>query len=324
VRIEWLAAAEGDPVRRGELSFDDPVLAGWRWPLAEIRGDRPGPRFCVIAGMHVNEVSSIEAAMRLSRSFAPATLRGSVSIIPVLNLPALYEHTEYACPLDGRNINFTFPGRPGGSFSEALCHSLLQDWAAGADLFIDMHGGDLRENVAKFIMYQRTGEAARDAARRDLARSFDADLVVGLEPELMDKPGRSCTALAALGRAGLLSEGGANGIVDEASVQFHLSGALNAARLLGMIDGPVVPAARRRLDCERYLWIPTPADGFLKLAVEAAQPVAEGQLLGEVHDLFGRPQAELRAPVDGVVLWRMTHPVLRQGEFALGLAVPKA
>jgi predicted deacylase len=323
VRIDWLAAAAGDPVRRGELTFEDDVLAGWRWPVAEIRGDRPGPRLCVIAGMHVNEVSSIEAAMRLTRSFAPSTLRGTVSVIPVLNLPALYEHTEYACPLDGKNINFSFPGRPGGSFSEALAHALLRQWASAADLFIDMHGGDLRENVAKFVMYQRTGDPARDAAGRDLARGFDADLVVGLEPDLTAKPGRSCTALAALGRTGLLSEGGANGIVDEASVQYHLNGALNAARLLGMIDGPPAPAGRRQLDCERYLWIPTPADGFLRLTVEAAQPVAEGQLLGEVHDLFGRPQAELRAPAAGVVLWRMTHPVLRKGEFALGLAVPK-
>jgi predicted deacylase len=273
--------------------------------------------------MHVNEVSSIEAALRLPDCFATG-LSGVVSIIPVLNLPGLYEHTEYNCPIDGKNINFTFPGRADGTFSEVLCHALLTEWAADAAALIDLHGGDLRENVAKFIMYQRTGDPAQDSRRAGLARAFDADLVVGLEPDLMAAPGRSCTALASLGRDGLLAEAGANGVIDEESVQFHVGGVLGVARGLGMIDGPAPVPKRRQVDCDRYLWIAMPADGFIHFEVEPAASVTAGQRLGRVHDLVGQPCGELRAPADGFVLWRMTHPVLRRGEYALGLALPAA
>src|SRR5437588_9146940 len=103
---------------RGELSFDAPALHGYRFPCVDIIGQQPGPRLCITAGVHVNEVSSIEAAIRLQCFFKPAMLRGSVSIIPVVNQPALPVYTQYTCPVDGKNINFSFPGRPDGSFTE--------------------------------------------------------------------------------------------------------------------------------------------------------------------------------------------------------------
>src|SRR4029077_19405221 len=109
-------------------------------------------------------------------------------------------------------------------------------------------------------------------------------------------------------------------VVDEVSVQYHVDGVLNVARALGMVDGAATAPRRRQAHCDRYLWVPMPEDGFIDFEVEPAAAVAAGQRLGWVRDLLGRPRAELLAPADGFVLWRMTHPVLRRGEFALGLA----
>ena len=104
-------------IQRGRLTFANPQLDGWQWPMVEIRGDRPGPRLCVMAGMHVNEVSSIEAAVQLQRRIRPESLRGSIAILPILNLPAVPVRSQYVCPIDGKNINFSFPGHKEGSFS---------------------------------------------------------------------------------------------------------------------------------------------------------------------------------------------------------------
>jgi uncharacterized protein len=145
------AAASPEPgLRRFELAFPYAALQGWRWQGIDIIGQRPGPRLAIIAGVHVNEVSSIEAAIRLQRLLKPDELRGRVSILPVVNLPALSKRSQQVCPIDGKNINFSFPGRPDGSFSEALAWALLEDWAADADCLADLHGGDLCENVAHF------------------------------------------------------------------------------------------------------------------------------------------------------------------------------
>jgi uncharacterized protein len=311
----------GPGVFRGKISFDDPVLHGWRWPCFEVTGTRPGPHLCVMAGVHVNEVSSIEAAIRLQACFAPETLRGSVSILPIVNLPALYQYTQYDCPIDGRNINFTFPGQPGGTFSEALCHALLFDWAREATVHMDLHGGDLRERVSHFVMYQRSRAAADDQRREALAHAFDADLIVGFKPSLMSSPGRAITALAAVGRDAVMSEAGSNGVVDENAVHFHVGGVLNVARSLGMIDGPPSAAARRQVVCGEYLWVECPAEGLVRLFVEVGQPVAAGQLLGVVRNPFGAEVGRIQAPADGHVLWCVTHPVLRARDFVLGLGL---
>src|SRR5215469_10813999 len=105
-------------IRRGTLTFVNPRLRDWQWPMVEIRGQRPGPHLCVMAGMHVNEVSSIEAAVQLQRRIAPAYLRGSIAILPILNLPAVPLRSQYVCPIDGKNINFSFPVFNDGTSTE--------------------------------------------------------------------------------------------------------------------------------------------------------------------------------------------------------------
>ncbi|MDX8479867.1 succinylglutamate desuccinylase/aspartoacylase family protein [Mesorhizobium sp. VK24D] len=302
------------------MRFSHPKLADFAWPHCEIRGARPGPRLCISAGVHVNEVSAIEAAVRLQKLFRPQALAGSVSIIPLLNQPARFHYSEYVCPLDGKNINFTFPGRPDGTFSDLLCQAVMNEWTAGADCYVDLHGGDLRENVCRYSIYQRTGDEAFDAHARALARCFDAQVILGLPPASMLHPGRPPTGFARDGRYAVMSEAGSHGLVEESCVEFHVNGVLNIARYLGMIDEPSEPFRNTRNACNDNIWVEAPADGEFFANIEPGDRVARNQLLGGVRDLFGEPVAELRSPADGIVLWRMTHPTLRKGMWALAIA----
>lgn len=304
------------------VTFSNPLLKDYAWPVCEITGAMPGPRLCVTAGVHVNEVSSIEAAIRLQSRIPEESLRGSVSIMPIVNLPALYEYTEYNCPVDGKNINFTFPGRPDGTFSEVLCHALLFEWAKGADCYIDLHGGDLREEVSKFVMYQRVGDAALDLKRRQLAQCFDADIVVGFDPEFLALPGRPPTACARFGMTSIMSEAGANGLVDEDSVMYHVNGVLNIARLLGMRGDELQAPTRPQHLSYDYQWVTFPADGLFYSDLRPGQHVKRGQKIGEVKGFFGEHLGVIEAPVTGYVLWRMTQPILKRDNPVLAVAVP--
>lgn len=316
-------AAEGLPsVRRMRVQFENPVLRTYEWDMCEIRGAQPGPRLCVSAGVHVNEVSSIEAAVRLQAAFAAEQLTGTVSILPLVNVPARFAYSEYVCPLDGKNINFTFPGRPDGSFSEVLCDTLMREWVRDATCAIDLHGGDLRENVSKFIMYQRGTEPGLEARAHDLARCFDAEIVVGLHPRLMEEPGRLPTALAARGQLSVMSEAGANGLMDEESIAFHVDGVMNVARRLGMISSPAPACRRARVECDDYLWVPAPESGEFHAVADPGAAVAAGQQLGEIRNLFGDRLADVVAPAAGFLLWRMTQPTIRRGAPLLAVATP--
>ncbi len=269
----------------------------------------------------MNEVSAIEAAIRLQRLFDPEAIRGCVSIIPLINQPAAYRYSEYVCPTDGKNINFTFPGKGDGTFSEALCHAIMSEWCADADCYIDLHGGDLRENVSKFTIFQRTHNEELDAFSRRLAMCFDAEIIVGLPPSHMERPGRPPTAFARQNRLALMSEAGANGLLDESSIVFHVDGVLNVARNLGILDSPISDFRNARVLCSDYLWVECPADGEFHAEAEPGGRVQKGQQLGTIRNIFGEPLATVNAPATGLMLWRMTHPSILKGSPVLAVAV---
>ena len=303
-----------------ELTFSPAVLAGWRFPAARLTGAAPGPHLAVIAGVHVNETSSIEAAVRLQRAIPPAALRGRISVIPILNQPAIASRAQYVCPIDDRNINFSFPGRPAGSFSEALAWAVLHEFADDADVLVDLHGGDLCEQVSRFTIAQQIGDVAFDAENLALARCFDAEIVVRLGPEHLGAPGRSTTGRAGQRRHAAFAEAGRIGLIEEENVRFHLKGVLRIALHLGMVD-TAPPLTRTPVVADRYVWVDAPVDGIYRYRVEPGQRVTAGATLATAEDAFGRTVATVTAPESGWILWRITHALATRGGPLLGLAV---
>ena len=308
----------------GHITFDNPTLAGYKWPLCEIRGVKDGPKLCIVAGVHVNEVSSIEAAIRLQKMFDPEKMKGTVSIIPMVNVPAQYEYTEYGCPVDGKNILYTFPGKKDGTFSEALSYALVNEWSVGSDCFLDLHGGDLRENVSKFVFYQLDNGSEMELQARKLALCFDADVIYGMSEEYMQQPYMTPSGFGSKGRIAMTVESGANGLLLEDCIEYHITGVMNVARTLGIIDSPMTDFKRERVMCAgEYLRPACPEDGMIYSYVEPAEKVMKGQVLGIVRNLFGETVGEIIAPESGVILWRMTHPANIKGSWIFGLVIPE-
>lgn len=308
-------------VYRSEVTFPYPALEGWSWPVVEIVGAAPGPRLAVISGVHVNETSSIEAGLRLQREFDPAKLRGSVVLMPIVNLPAVPFRSQYVCPLDDKNINFSFPGRADGTFSEAIAYALLNDWAADADCLVDMHGGDLCEHVSHFTIAQEIGDPAFDAENFALADCFDAEIIVRLDPSHLSAPSRSTTGRAMRRQHAAFSEAGRIGLIERDNVRFHFEGVLRIAKHLGMID--VAPSKRRAaVVCDRYLWIPAKLDAFYRYRVRPGDKVGKGMVLAEAENTYGEPVGLIHAPAEGYVLWTITHALAQKDGFIVGLGVP--
>jgi predicted deacylase len=202
-----------------------------------------------------------------------------------------------------------------------LIHQVLHEWARDAAVFIDLHGGDLREDVAKFVMCQLTGDAAFDARTTALAHQFDADSIVEFAADQTNNRGRATNELPWLGRHAVMAEGGANGVLDAECTEFHFQGVANIARYLGM-TAEVTPAAKQRRNrvVHNFFKVEAPISGWLNLEVEAGQQVAAGQRLGVLSDIFGEQQGELVAPHAGLILMIVNHPIINQGEWLMSLA----
>ena len=218
---------------------DAPLLAGWSWPYTTIIGREDGPQATIIAGIHGCEYVSIHAAMRLAAEIDPAEIRGRVLIVPVVNLPAFQERTPFVCPIDGKNPNRFFPGRPDGTFSEVLADFIFTTCIAPSDAFFDLHGGDMVEELEPFAIFSAD---AAPGGRRALAR-----IRRGVRPALHRRSARArpgstggmtFAAAAAVGMPGLIAEAGGIGQLTAPDVDLLVNGARRALRVAGNLTGP--------------------------------------------------------------------------------------
>src|ERR1700689_4950706 len=136
-------------------------------PYVNVVGEAgEGPHLTVIAGVHGTEYTSIAAARELLAELRPEQLSGTVTAPPLINLPAFWARTPFVVPLDGKNLNRSFPGDADGSAAERIAAAVTERLIKGSDSVIDLHAGDPPEALEPFVFYDASPVERR---ARDLA-----------------------------------------------------------------------------------------------------------------------------------------------------------
>jgi uncharacterized protein len=295
----------------------DEGLAKYQWPYIAIAGLMAGPTVLITAGIHAAEYTGIEAAIRLGRMIAPEAVRGTIVIIPLLNRPGFYERSIYVNPEDNDNLNRLFPGKADGTWGERFAHHLLTEIITKCDNAIDLHAGDLIEDLVPFVIYRETQNAALDASIQAMANAYGARWAVKTAPT-GERPGTLMAVAALNGVAAMLAESGGRGQLIEEDVARHVTGVTNILRTIGAISG-----RPERVDpptvVKSFEWVRSPVEGIFHCHVRVDQVVKARELVGEMTDLVGDPIAALTAPVSGVVLFTVTSPAIKKGGLLLAI-----
>jgi predicted deacylase len=91
-----------------------------------------------------------------------------------------------------------------------------------------------------------------------------------------------------------------------------------------MISGPVKLAPQKEPKFVT-MWVPSaPSDGLWYPAKEISDPVSEGDILGEIRDVFGSVLMTVRSEKEGSILYRLTSLSVNKGEALLGVGTPLA
>ena len=139
-------------------------------PVAVIHGARPGPVVAFVAGSHGTEYSSIVALQRLIPRIDAKALAGTVIVVPIINIASFQQMTPHVNPIDRKSMNGNYPGDPNGTQSQRALALVTSQVVVPADVVVDLHGGDLDENLRPYSYWFRGGRPAQDSAGLRLAR----------------------------------------------------------------------------------------------------------------------------------------------------------
>jgi predicted deacylase len=289
--------------------------AGTRIPVTTIDGS-PGPTLALIAGNHGYEYPPILALQKLRGELASeAALRGTVIMVHVANMPSFLGRTVYFSPVDGKNLNRCYPGRPDGTVSERIAHAITTEVIDRADCVLDLHCGDGNESLRPYVYQTVTGDAGLNKSIERIVLAFGIDYVV-MDRGRPTDPARSvyCSNTAITrGKPAMTVESGYSGCTDARCVDQIAHGVRGVMRELGMLhDGP--PPLETAVYLDPVEVLSSPATGILYPHVERGESVGEGQLLARITDFFGAEIAEVRAPFAGEVLYIVATPPITEGQ----------
>lgn len=286
-------------------------------PYFALTGRADGPLTTILAGVHGCEYVSIRAATRLAREIDPGSLTGRLLVVPIMNLPSFWERVPFVCPRDGKNPNRVFPGTPDGTYSEQLAHFVFSTCIRPAQALLDLHGGDMVEELLPFAIYAADAAPDVTARSRDLAAAFGLPYTIAKREEPGALGGMTYAAAARAGVPGIIAEAGGIGQLTRDDVELLMAGARRALHVQGHFKGAIESPGTTEL--ESFDWVYSKVAGFWTAAVRAGDEVTAGQLLGQVLDLYGEPREAIHATRNGVVIFRTTSAAVREQGLLLGI-----
>lgn len=280
-------------------------------PVAVVNGAAPGPVLSVTAGIHGGEYVSILAVRRFVAELDPATMSGTV-LASLLSSPVAFERRqEFVNPLDGSNLNRSFPGSPDGTPTQRLADWLWTSVISRGNAYVDCHCGDLPEVLQAFAGVDLTGTEPLDTTALDLASCFSVERIIA-------EPATSGTTTSAAARAGIpavLIEVGGRGLWATDEVDRQLTGLRAVAERLGILAGDSTVVRRRLPVFEVAADVKADVGGLWFPAVSPGDRVAAGATLGVVEDIFGAALSTVTSPVDGVYVYGLASLAVRPGDY---------
>ena len=283
-------------------------------PLAIVSGD-DGPTVLLIAGTFGDELESQVALARVARQLDPATIRGRVIMLPTANAPAARAGTRNS-PLDGRNLNRSFPGDVLGTPTSVIADYIERRLMPVSDLVIDT-GSDGRS-----FRYVPSATLIYHADPDTRARRLAIALAFGAPTTLMFYVFEDRTTSGAAHRAGTVRIATEIGGPDP--IGMTIAGILRVLRWAGMIDAAEAPRPRPTVKTVRQEsdFVYALHHGVFEPACPLGTEVAAGDLAGHIYDV-GRPfstPVEIRFASAGTVVCTRGAGLAAPGDCLMHLA----
>jgi len=278
-------------------------------PVVTIRGASPGKTVAILSGAHGTEYASIVAAQGVIARIEPARLTGTVIVVPLINRASFERMRVHTNPVDEKSMNGNYPGKATGTQTERVLYAIAREVIARADVVVDLHNGDIDENLRPYSYWSRTGNVTMDSVGLALCRAMGLDHVIVRNLDLANPATtRSASGYSlSLGKVALVAEAGRWARTDPTDVRALEDGLLGVLGQLGMLPR-ARPAAQHITWLGEDARIRTDSNVVWTASVDRGVRVKTGQVIGYTSDYWGRKIADVKAPRDGMVTFIRSVP----------------
>lgn len=273
-----------------------------RIPIHVRRAVEDGPAVFVTAALHGDEINGTGAVRHLIQDPEFQLLRGSVILVPVLNLLAFDRHSRYLP--DRRDLNRSFPGASNGSLASRMARTIFTEIVSRCDYGIDLHTAAVRRTNYPNVRADLTNPDVRR-----IAQAFGCEVILNSKGPKGTFRREACQ----VGCPTIIMEGGEVWKVEPGIVESAVRGIKNVLRSLGMLSGET-ESPDYQVIIEKSKWVRAERGGFLQFHVKPGDIVAKGQPLATNTTLLGREHSTVYSPFNAVVVGMTTLPAVSPGE----------
>src|SRR5215471_8507909 len=275
------ATASRGAMATGVIKVPAGLDAGYDIPVAVIHGAKPGPVLAVVSGAHGTEYASIVAVEMLmagppAPAVDPAALSGTLILVPLVNVNSFEKITPHVNPTDNKSMNRFYPGSASGTQTDRASYAITKEVVDKSDHLIDLHGGDLDENLRPYSYWTVTGNKQQDDFSKAMVLAFGLDHIIVARDRPKDPNASRFLENTATtrGKASFTAEAGRSGPVSATDVAVLVRGVQNVMAQLKMTKQLVKPVATP-IWVEPLVTVTAEQDGVFRPAVDRDAHVAK-------------------------------------------------
>lgn len=278
-------------------------------PVRIIRGKKDGPIVFVSAAIHGDELNGIEIIRRLRKLNILNKLKGTLILVPIVNVYGIMNLSRYLP--DRRDLNRSFPGSEKGSLASRVAKTFFDEIVSCCDLGIDLHTASIHKSNLPQVRTNIDNEYTFK-----LARAFEAPVV--LHSELRDGSLRSVAQDS--GIPILLYEAGEALRFDEGCIRVGVKGIVNVLREMNMLPAVNKKSLKTPIVTRNSNWIRTNESGMLRTIKALGDLVKKDEVIAFIDEPLGDDSFPIRSPFDGVIIGKSEIPLVQEGDAVFHIA----
>ncbi|MDX5378265.1 MAG: N(2)-acetyl-L-2,4-diaminobutanoate deacetylase DoeB [Halomonas sp.] len=310
---------DADGVQHGFLklpiSTDESAWGAVMIPVTVVKNGE-GPTALLTGGNHGDEYEGITALMKLTSELRAEEVHGRVIIVPMMNVPAAMAGKRTS-PMDGGNLNRSFPGDPDGTVTEKIADYFTRVMTPLADVVLDLHSGGRTLDIIPFGASHVLDDPEQQRQALEGAKAFGAPYAMMMFE--LDAAALFDTAVESQGKVFVATELGGGGTSTPESLAITERGVRNFLIHFGLIEGEVAMPDEPQvfLDMpDASCYVQSEHSGLLELTLALGDRVEKGQVIARIYDMTrsGSAPVEYRAGRDGILAARRFPALVNMGD----------